>query len=49
MSEVPAALVVEDLHKSFGDLEVLKQAKQEVHERAMALLEKVGIAGKHAA
>ncbi len=32
-----------------GPLHVLKQEKKEVHERAMALLEKVGIAEKHAA
>ena len=32
-----------------GPVHVLKQAKQEVHDRAMALLEKVGIAEKQAA
>jgi ABC-type histidine transport system ATPase subunit len=31
-----------------GPVHVLKQARHEVHDRAMALLEKVGIAEKHA-
>ncbi len=32
MSETPAALVVEDLHKSFGALEVLKGISFNAHE-----------------